>query len=880
MKKWVAMLVSHTHWDREWYMSFQGFRRRLVRLTDRLLSILENNPRYKYYVFDGQTIVLEDYLEIRPENKERLKRLIQEGRIRIGPWYVLPDEFLVSGEALIRNLLIGHLISEEFGTRPMKVGYLPDSFGHVAQIPQILQGFGIDSFMFHRGLGEEWEGLNTEFWWEGLDGSRVLAIYQMHGYCNAAGLGYEPAFGEPGKVKVNMEDALRRVRAEVDALSKHASTCYILLNNGCDHLEPQPELPDIIEYLNNNLEDVEVVHTTFEDYVNNVKEEAPTLGCIKGELHKGRYHPLLLGVFSSRLYLKKQNFLTQIALEKYAEPFSSIAYLLGKPYEGAFLLKAWKYLISNHPHDSICGCSIDQVHKDMLYRFAAADQIAQVMWEESASHIVENINTKKDTSPAAVVVFNPHNWSATDVAKIHLEIPASPERKMRYIVVRDKDGKVVPSQLENVKIGEYRHPHPGNQLLWEADLYILAENVPALGYKTFYLEESREEKKVSSLLEATETSLENAYLKVEVQPNGSLNITDKRSGHTFQSCNLFEDTEDNGDEYNYSPTINSLTVTSATSKANVALVAKGPVTATLRIDLVLELPESLNEGRTGRSERKVPCPITSYVSLHAGIPRLDIETIIHNNAKDHRLRAQFPTSLYAKQCIADVQFGVLSRDIQIPKGEGWIEKPVGMKAMQSFVALESRGIGLCVVSEGLPEYEAVDTPTGVNIALTLLRSVGWLSRDDLLPRPYNAGPKIPTPDAQCLGEHRVRYAVIPFINSFEEAKPWVLANQFKAPLKSQITFPHEGSLPAELSFLEIQPQELILSALKKAEKEDALIVRFYNTASYEVEGKVILHKKPVRAVLANLAEEDIQEISPDLEVKVKPFQIITLKLFF
>jgi mannosylglycerate hydrolase len=881
MKKWTAIVVSHTHWDREWYLTFQGFRRRLVRLTDRLLSLMETNPRYKYYIFDGQTIVLEDYLEIRPENEERIRKLVQEGRLHIGPWYVLPDEFLVSGEALVRNLLIGHLIAEKFG-RVMKVGYLPDPFGHIAQMPQILQGFGIKSFMFHRGLGDEWEGLNTEFWWEGLDGTKVLAIYQMHGYCNLAGLGYEPPFGEPGTVKVDMDKAVETIRREVESLKPFASTRYILLNNGCDHLEPQPELPDMIDYANSKLEDIEVVHSTFEEYVEKVLSEEPKLGTVKGELHRGRYHPLLLGVFSTRLYLKKENFATQRALEKYAEPISSLAWLKGKPYEGAFLLRAWKYLISNHPHDSICGCSVDEVHRDMLPRFAAARQIADIMFDESTRYIVDRINSKKEGARAAVVVFNPHSWTVTDVAKLHIEFPVSPDQTIHNIIVRDETGKIVASQLENIKVSLPYHPHPLNQLVWSGDISISAENVPPLGYKTYYLEEVRETKRISTLLIATPTSLENAFLRVDMNPNGTIDITDKRSGQVFRGCNLFEDTEDIGDEYNYSPAPNSETITSSGANAHISLLQRGPVSATIKVQLTLYLPESIDETRTSRSKELVPCPITSYITLHAGIPRIDIETIFENKAKDHRLRVHFPTNLFANDCLADVQFGVLRRNIQLPKGEGWVEKPVGMKAMQSFVAVESRGLGLCVVSEGMPEYEPIDTPQGVDIALTLLRSVGWLSRGDLLTRPYNAGPQVPTPDAQCLGTHIARYAIIPFVNSFEEAKPWLLAYQFVAPLRSVVTFPKEGSLPTQYSLLKIEPEELVLSALKKAEKEDALILRFYNIASYEVEGKITFTEVPKKVVLSNLAEEDVEQMSADkeLEVKVKPYQIITLKLSF
>ncbi|GAI41705.1 unnamed protein product, partial [marine sediment metagenome] len=255
--------------------------------------------------------------------------------------------------------------------------------------------------------------------------------------------------------------------------------------------------------------------------------------------------------FSSRNYLKQQNFLTQVAIEKYVEPLSSIAWLLEKPYEGTFLRYAWKHLLSNHPHDSIGGCSIDDVHRDMLHRFAAVRQIAKILSEESARFITKRINTQKEGAKVAIVVFNPQSWRVTDVANVHLEFPNPSNRQIHNFVVRDKNGKIVASQLKEVCTDKYTYPD--NQQLWGATLSILAEDVSPLGYKTYYIEETEDDKRVFSPLETTEMTLENTFLKVEVQQNGSLNITDKRSGHTFKNCNLFEDTEDVGDEYNYSP---------------------------------------------------------------------------------------------------------------------------------------------------------------------------------------------------------------------------------------------------------------------------------------------------------------------------------------
>ena len=275
-KKFVAVVVPETHWDRAWYMTFQEFRIKLVALVDNLLKILMKDSRYKCFTFDGQTIVLEDYLEIYPEREEELKKLISSGRILVGPWYVLPDEFLVSGEALIRNLMLGHEAGRRFG-KVMKVGYLPDPFGHISQMPQILQGFGIDSFIFMRGMPQT--DLGTEFIWEAPDGeTSVLAVFQIEGYCNGSLLGYPVVWGDKSRYRFDIESALKQITEQVEKLSSESNSSYLLLNNGCDHIEAQPEIPDIIEIANRKLRNVRLLHGSFIDYIRYVKGENSKLG--------------------------------------------------------------------------------------------------------------------------------------------------------------------------------------------------------------------------------------------------------------------------------------------------------------------------------------------------------------------------------------------------------------------------------------------------------------------------------------------------------------------------------------------------------------------------------------------------------------------------
>ncbi|MDZ7343512.1 MAG: glycoside hydrolase, partial [candidate division KSB1 bacterium] len=263
-------VVSHTHWNREWYSPFQQFRQRLVRFLDRLLDLMERNPDFRYFVLDGQAILVEDYLEIRPENRERLKALVQNGRLEIGPWYVLPDEFLVSEESLIRNLQIGHRVASENGG-VMKVGYLPDSFGHIAQMPQILRGFNIDNFIFTRGMGEEQDRLGTEFLWIAPDGNRVLTIYQLNGYCNGSDLGYEGLGDRAGEAPRldTFIDRLHQQIVQIGNLSKAGSdgAKHILINNGCDHQEPQAELPRLLSHASAVLKNCVTEHTSFSRFI-------------------------------------------------------------------------------------------------------------------------------------------------------------------------------------------------------------------------------------------------------------------------------------------------------------------------------------------------------------------------------------------------------------------------------------------------------------------------------------------------------------------------------------------------------------------------------------------------------------------------------------
>ncbi|MCH7731696.1 MAG: alpha-mannosidase [Candidatus Marinimicrobia bacterium] len=864
------IVVSHTHWDREWYLTFQQFRHQLVKLIDHLLEILEKDEKYVNFMLDGQTIVLEDYLEIRPENKERLKKWIKEGRIDVGPWYVQPDEFLVSEESLIRNLMLGHRIGKEFGN-VMKHGYLPDSFGHVSQIPQILQGFDIDTAFIMRGVGDE--AGQTEFYWEAPDGSRVLTHCFLSGYGNAAALKPNP-------------EQLNDLR---DLLLSKASTDTLLLMNGGDHLAPEPDLTDIIDHLNEKIPE-KVIHGTLTSFVNKVRGKEPKLDTLKGEFRSSKRSVILSGTLSSRIYLKQMNTKTQTLLERYAEPISAIGWTLGANYPASFLQEAWKLLLKNHAHDSICGCSIDQVHDEMETRFEQAQQIAWELIKDGLRGIGRRVNFESKDGEIPILVFNPSQWRRTDRATVSVNPAINPQYGKRTslpmeveeidldrCILKDPSGNTIPFRID------YEELVPEdilNKAKWGIKKVISfrAEDLPPFGYKVYKLTPGLEEQ-VGGLAVGDKT-IENEFYKVRVQDDGSLIIEDKETGEIYRNFNHFEDSGDAGDEYNYSPPKKQEVFTSKGIRADIRLIEDGPDRAIIRIEQILGLPRGLSEDRGGRSKERTDENITSFVTLEKGVRRIDIRTIIENKVKDHRLRVVFPTGINAKESMAESAFSVVDRPTKTPEGEGWIEKPSPTHPQGRFVAVEDGDRGVAILNRGLPEYEVAEDR---GIYLTLLRCVGWLSRDDLQTREGHAGPGCETPGAQCIGEHEFEYSILPYSRTWEEAQIWKQAIDFNVPLLGS-TIEGKGKLPREFSFLSVEPDKLVISAIKRAEEEDSLIVRLYNITDRTIEGFIETYKKLRRAAETNLNEEPKGELPVELNSKVplivKGLEIKTIRLIF
>jgi alpha-mannosidase len=952
-------LVSHTHWDREWYLTFQQFRLKLVHMMDSLLALLAADPEFSYFMLDGQTILLEDYLEVRPERAGQIRALVQAGRLLIGPWYVLPDEFLVSPEAIIRNLLEGERIAQTFGGK-MQVGYIPDPFGHIGQMPQILLGFGIDTACLQRGVSDE----PLEFWWQAPDGSRVFMAYLRQAYGNAVGL---PA----AHPEVFAAEVCRR-RDKLLAHSPFAQ--HLLLMQGNDHWLVDPNTPSAISYTNNNpglLDGDRLVHSTLPEYISAARAASQDLLTIPGELRSSRRHNLLPGVLSARMWIKQRNHTCQILLEKWAEPFSTFAELVAAAYPNdgrslnsserlanpaQVIRQAWRYLMSCHPHDSICGCSIDQVHEEMKPRFDQVQQIGEEITRQSLYNLARATCTIPPTAAdgreilAAAVVFNPTDGPRSDAVEIELELT----HDLSGFEIIDETGAIVPHQvlgsefheLLNLRLDRealkdlFRQIQTGrvngmttlnltvkqegghafiqaimaesgerDMQLWQnqqehistllknpsvnsyhlqvlsplqVKTALLARGMPGYGLRTYWICKSTES--TPHILQfgakdPTIYSIENEYLSVQVSPvDGTFTLTDKASGAQFTDLNRFVDGGDRGDEYNYSPPPLDQLVQDARVEA--IHVDRGPLYQSIQVRLCLQVPSQLAPDRGSRSTELVELNILTQARLTEGVPRLDFHTQVDNQALDHRLRVHFPLPFTPESIHCDGHFQIVERPLGLPAfDETWTEHPRPEMPQRTFAAVAGPKFLFVLANRGLPEVELVKTPSGGELALTLLRCIGWLSRGDLPERTGPAGPLLPTPMAQMSGLHNFDYAVI--LSQPQDPQSYQQAYAFNAPLRAVQTGLHSGPVPPQVSFLDATPPTFLISAIKETEDGSGWLVRGYNSTDKNIQVCLKTWQPVQMAWRVNLAEsgEESLDLAADGSIRFSahPAEIVTIK---
>jgi len=915
-----AFVVSHTHWDREWYLTFHEFRALLVRVVRRALDALEGDPSFRHFVLDGQAVVLEDHLEIRPEDRPRVERLVQRGALSVGPWYVLPDEFLVSGEALVRNLLVGHSVARAFGP-VQKVGYLPDTFGHTAQMPQLLARSGIGSFVYTRGSGDELDGLGLEYRWRAPDGSEVLAVNQWGGYCNAGGLGHEEIWHAHTRREVDVDRAVERVRASFAAMGERSNGDVWLLNNGCDHFPPQARLGEVLDALRAAFPRTEFVHAGFAEFVEEVARSGAAAEVHEGELLSGKHHPILTGVWSARMPLKQENDDAQSLLADRLEPLAAHAhFVLGREYPSGALAFAWKELLKNHPHDSICGCSTDAVHRQMLPRFAAVRETAEQLLRLELENIAPTFARRgEDDRETVIAVANPLPTRRTEVVT-RLVVLQPPGADPSRLALLDERGRAVPMRvLESRRIERFWGIDYRTALDYESQratfdgylrdfgprivrsddgrdrsdqfltIQFLAEDLPGVGHACYRLVEGDEapghaadDRRAAGAVTVAGETIENGHCAVTLHHDGTFDLTHTATGRVFRGLGVLEDGEDVGDEYDHSPAPEPLTVSSRGAGGAVRVVEDTGFAGALEASFTLRLPASIEPDRARRRTALVDCPVAVRVRLTRGNPVVDVEVRFENRACDHRLRALFPTGIATPTVLSDGHFLVNERPVDAEPHPDWLQPPAGTVPQQEFSAVEGGLCGLAVFARGLPEVEPVHAADGsVTLALTLLRCVGWLSRDDFPMRRMNAGPTIPTPDAQCEGPHAFRLAVLAYERTCSAAGVKRASRLWRTPVLA-VQGVSDLHVPGAW-LLEAPGDPLCVTAVKRHEERDTLVVRLVNLAGGREAATLTLGRDVAAAWRTDLLEERLGALpvaGREVSIVLGPHEIATVEIAF
>jgi hypothetical protein len=799
-------VVPHTHWDREWYASFQSFRLRLVDLLDDLLPRMEGDPSYARFLLDGQLAVVDDYLAVRPEAAERLRRLVGSGRVAVGPWYTLPDEFLVSGETLIRDLQLGLRTADRFGGA-MAVGYLPDMFGHVAQMPQLLRAFGFEHAVVWRGVPAAVD--RSGFWWRSPDGSTVRAEYMPDGYGNGSAL----------------PDDGKRLADQVTGFSERWGdllTGPILWMNGTDHQAPRPWLGRVVAQANEVQEDLDVRVVSLVEHL----AAAPTEGlpAWAGELRSGARANLLMGVTSNRVDVRRAAARAERALERLAEPLSAL-FLPPERWPGALLDEAWRGVVQNAAHDSVCACSIDEVVDAVLHRYAEAADVGEGL----ATRALDYVRATAWAPPGEAVAANPvarTRGGLVELAVAGGDAPPGTQlvrgHEADALLAEGPASLVVPAVaqvdwlagVEGFTVDRpdgtpvlTRTRQPGTPLVtpdvWDTldalggtaaagtlrltvhrrpEVRVLAHvaSVPGFGWSTWRPDHAAgaiggddgpapvvltEPAGAGEGADDVRWALANGLVRVEVDPGDGTFAVDGVAG-----LGRLVDGGDCGDTYNWCPPAED-TLVERPDTVEVTALEHGPLRARVAVTARYRWPASV----VGLDRRagEVLHEVRTVLELRAGEAAVRVETTVDNRSRDHRLRVHLPLPTPAATSRAESAFAVVERGLEAEGGPTEVALPTFPS--QRFV----QAGGLTVVHDGVAEYELVDVRDGRahELAVTLLRSTGMLSQGPMPTRPLPAGPLTPVEGAQLQRVVTARYAV-----AVGDVDPFALADDVLVPL--------------------------------------------------------------------------------------------------
>lgn len=738
MKK--IYIVSSTHWDREWYESFQQYRARLVRMMDEVIDILENVPDYRCFHLDGQTIVLEDYLRIRPENTDRVMKLVREKKLLIGPWFVMPDEFLISGESLVRNLERGHEICSDIGVEPCREGYICDIFGHNSQMPQIFAGFGIDNAQFFRGR----EGYEKDnFLWRGADGTEAI-VHKLHPDYAYSSFFYVMRWPFEDRPATDGE-LVEAMRAYLEREEGNFATDCHLMMDGVDHIDPERELPHIIKTLNANIDGYEFIHSNFEDYTEEIRRRTDALAVVEGCLYdvakEGINNSLLKNVLSSMVHLKQSNAYLESHITLQAEPldvFLAFGELSAKknglmPY-GGFFKEAWHLLLQNHPHDSICGCSRTETHEDNVNRYRQAAEILGEIRKDELRVLAASVTAEGRGKDGAFVVLNSSQTDLNGIVEVPFKIKEG-THQFRFEFF-DSDGKTIPYHIISFK-KELTHKAEFKKLIQfeSTDVLTLCMQIdlPAYSYKTItynilrwdsaqYRKDCRFERfdrfdRNSGSMRCGQRSVDNGKLAVTFNDNGTIDVCYKPTGKIYRGLLALEDCGDAGEGWNYVKPMFDREITPSAVSYEVLCDNPHYFRAAYRYELSLPC---CGDGMSRSGERKTNV-VTNEISVANKSAKITVKTTVENRTTNHRLRVIMPTNIKAETFKTKLPFDLYEWDIEKKNTDEYKETDTLVNPAQGAVSIADGVNSLSVYTRGLYEVAVLDRAENP-LYLTLFRS--------------------------------------------------------------------------------------------------------------------------------------------------------------
>jgi mannosylglycerate hydrolase len=844
-------ILMHTHWDREWYFTKDETQVLLRNHLQEVIEYLEENKDI-IYILDGQSVMLDDFLEFAPKWEQRLKNLIENKQLRVGPWYTQTDLLIVHGESIIRNLYYGIRAAMKYG-EPMKVGYAPDTFGHSSQMPQIYKQFGIDSTFFWRGFSEL-KADKSDFIWEGVDGSRIYGINLATGYQGAKYL------------ESDYEDLKARMEKIMKVLDNYSATDARLIMNGHDQMPIQKDMPLIVEHLKRMYPEDKVSVSDFEGYVDKLREAQ--LETVKGELTHSKHSRIHRTINSTRMDIKLLNTELEYKLFNILEPLAALATSLNLDYPHELFAKCYKILFGTHAHDSIGGCNSDSVNKDIKQRLLNVKEIVDTQIELYMRLISMGNNAKEEKT---ITIYNFLTYvRENEFAEVEMIT-----RTSNFEILDENNNPVEHVLLEQeiVDAGLIDRQVAARLLdikVYKSRVKVRVDKIEGLSirYLSYREVEGQQELEISKC-----DAIENEFYELKVQGNQTV-LKNKATGAVVENVVSIENSGDAGDSYDYSPPHKDLLINHENAEIKNTGSIKSRQLEQLSYELSYVVPKDLQE----RAESKLTVEVSFEVklTLQKGDPKVYLQVNHINKVKDSRYRLVFNTDIASEVVQVDSHLSTVKKpvylheELAVWEKEKWAEKPVSIETFQSYVSMEDETRSAVIYTEGLKEYEVVDK----NIYFTMFRSFSHLGKRELINRPGRpSGIEIETPDNQLQDQS------FTFNFAFNFNKPRVNkafeAKEFLTPLKGyqlkefnrfNINAP-KLSEPIKTS-LSIDLKGCVVSALKLTEETDDLFIRMFNPTDEAIDIKL-----PEEIYLATPLEQPIEQIA---SYKIKPQEILNI----